>query len=216
MNRLMATALILVACMVCGNALWAAQPTPNDIRHHVEQLCDHGRFADATHVGMKALLDARCRFGSSSNVTADYMTVVSEVARRRGKLHLAQKLYERALAIQASTPITETPETDLISEPNRLAALKQKCQALCGSGDFSGAVHASMTELLRVRAEYGNWHPYAAQYTAVVGDVSQLRGKPYLASILYHRAFTMLQGGIGTTVSQRIDSTDSPKLDRLD
>lgn len=217
MNRLVATVLVLVACMVLGSALWAAQPTPNDIRRQVEQLCDQGRFADATHVGMKALLDARGRFGPSSNVTADYMTVVSEVARRRGKLRLAQKLYEKALAIQAAAPIAERAETtDLISEPNRLAALKQKCQALCASGDFSGAVHASMTELLRARAEYGNSHPFAAQYTAVVGDVSQLRGKPYLASVLYHRAFTMLQGGIGTAVSQRMDGKDEPKLGRLE
>jgi len=216
MNRLIASALILVACMIFSTALWAAQPTPNDVRRQVEQLCDQGRFADATHVGMKALLDARVRFGPSSNVTAEFMTVVSEVARRRGNLHLAQKLYERALAIQASTPIAEHSETDMISEPNLLAALKQKCQALCASGDFSGAVHASMTELLRVRAEYGNWHPYAAQYTAAVGDVSQLRDKPYLASILYHRAFTMLQRGVGTTVSQNMDSRDETKLGRLE
>jgi hypothetical protein len=216
MSRLIPTALILVVCMVFSSALWAAQPTPNDIRRQVEQLCDQGRFADATHVGMKALLDARGRFGASSNVTADYMTVVSEVARRRGKFHLAQKLYEKALAIQASAPIAERAEADLILEPNRLAALKQRCGALCASGDFSGAVHASMSELLRVRAEYGSGHPFVAQYTAVVGDVSQLRGKPYLASILYHRAFTMLQGGIGTTVSQKTDSRDDPKLGRLE
>ncbi len=33
-----------------------------------------------------------------------------------------------------------------------------------------------MAELLRVRTEYGNLHPYVAHYTAVVGDVAQLRG----------------------------------------
>jgi len=208
--------MILVACMVLGSAVWAAQPTPNDVRRQVEQLCDQGRFADATHFGMKHLLDARVRFGPSSNVTADYMTIVSEVARRRGKLHLAQKLYEKALAIQASTAVADSSGTDLISETSRLAALKQKCRSLCAAGDFSGAVHASMTELLRVRAEYGNSPRYAAQYTAVVGDVAQLRGKPYLASILYYKAFAMLQEGFGTTVSKRMDSKVAPGLDRLD
>jgi hypothetical protein len=205
MNRLIATALILAACMVCGNVLWAAQPTPNDIRLEVEQLCDQGRFADATHLGMKHLLDARVRFGDMSSVTADYTRIVAEVARRRGKLHLSQKLYERALEIQASNAIVTRTAADLISEPDRLAELKQKCSALCASGDFSGAVHASMTELLRVRAAYGDRHRYAAQCTTVVGDVAQLRGKPYLASILYHKAFAMLQEGIGTTVSKNID-----------
>lgn len=215
MNRLIATALILVACMVFGNASWAAQPSANDIRQQVEQLCDQGRFADATHVGMKHLLAARERFGDSSTVTADYTTVVAEVARRRGKLHLAQKLYERALVIQASAAIGGSIASDPISEADRLAELKERCRSLCASGDFTGAIHASMTELLRVRAEYGNWHRYAAQYTAVVGDVAQLRGKPYLASILYHKAFATMQDGVGRTVSKRIDG-DALSLNSTD
>jgi hypothetical protein len=209
MKRLITTALILAACMICGNSLWAAQPTPNDVRRDVEQLCDQGRFADATHLGMRHLLKARARFGDTSDVTADYTTIVAEVARRRGKLHLAQKLYERALAIEASTAIATR------TEPDRLAELREKCGALCASGDFSAAVHASMTELLRVRAKYGDRHRYAAQYTAVVGDVAQLRGKPYLASILYHNAFAMMQEGAAITVSKRIDSGDALGFDRL-
>ena len=138
MNRLIATALILAACMVCGNVVWAAQPTPNDIRVQVEQLCDQGRFADATHLGMKHLLDARARFGHTSNVTADYTRIVAEVARRRGKLHLSQKLYERALAIQASAANARRATAVPISEPERIAELKQRCSALCASGDYSG------------------------------------------------------------------------------
>ncbi len=205
MNRLIATALILAACMVCGNVLWAAQATPNDIRLQVEQLCDQGRLVDATHLAMKHLLDARARFGHTSNITADYTRIVAEVTRRRGKLQLSQTLYERALTIQASTTMVSRPVADPISEPARLAELKQRCSALCALGDFSGAVHASMTELLRVRATYGNRHRYAAQYTAVVGDVAQLRGKLYLASTLYQKAFAMMQEGIGTTVSRNID-----------
>jgi hypothetical protein len=205
MNRLIATALILATCMVCGNVLWAAQPTPNDIRMQVEQLCDQGRLVDATHLGMKHLLDARARFGNTSHVTADYTRIVAEVARRRGKLQLSQKLYERALSIQAATVTVSHTAADPISEPGRLVALKQRCSALCALGDFSGAVHASMTELLRVRATYGNRHRYTAQYTAVVGDVAQLRSKLYLASSLYQKAFAMMQEGIGTTVSRNIE-----------
>jgi hypothetical protein len=204
MKRLIATALILAVCM-CGNVLWAAQPTPNDIRIEVEQLCDQGRLADATHLAMKHLLDARARFGYMNHVTADYTRIVAEVARRRGKLHLSQKLYERALAIQASTASATRTASGLMSEQERLAELKQRCSALCASGDFSGAVHASMTELLRVKAAYGDRHRYAAQYTAVVGDVAQLRGKPYLASTLYRKAFAMMQEGTPTTVSKKID-----------
>jgi hypothetical protein len=216
MKRLIPTALILAACMACGSVSWAAQPIPSDIRHEVEQLCDQGRFTDATHVAMKQLLDSRARFGAIHNVTADYTTIVADVARRRGKLYLAQKLYERALEIQASTAMVGHASADVISESDRLADLKRKCSALCAEGDFSGAVHASMSELLRVRAAYGCGHRHAAQYTAVVGDVAQLRSKPYLASILYHKAFTMMQGGIGTTVSKKIDSTDALALGHLD
>lgn len=215
MNRWIATGVLLLTCAVFGTA-WASQPTPNEVRRNVEQLCDQGRFAEATHLGMKSLLDARVRLGLSSELTADYLTVVAEVARRRGKLHLAQMLYGKALAIQASSAVAESAGHALVSEPNRLAALKQKCRSLCDSGHFSGAVHASMAELMRVRSDYGNSHPYAAQYTAVVGDVAQLRGKPYLASVLYYRAFAMLQDGMGTTVSRKIDKGIARGQDHLD
>ncbi len=202
MNRLIASALILAACMVCGSVSWAVQPAASDVRLEVEQLCNQGRLVDATHLAMRHLLDARARYGYTSNVTADYLRIVAEVARRRGKLQLSQTLYERALAIQAATVAVNRTETDPVSEQGRLIDLKQRCGALCTSGDFAGAVHASMKELLRARATYGNRHRYTAQYTAVVGDVAQLRGKLHLASTLYQKAFAMMQEGMRTTVSR--------------
>ncbi len=189
--------------MLFSNAAYASDVTPTDVRRHADQLCDQSRFADATNLAMKHLLDARARHGISSQIASDYMMVVAEVSRRRGKFYLAQKLYDRALGIQASTATTVKVAVAPILEEERIPWLKNQVSALSDSGDSTAAVTVSMGELLRARSAYGASHPYTAQYTAIVGDVARVRGKFHLASVMYQKAFAVLQEEIGTTEAKK-------------
>ncbi len=203
MKRFIGLTLVLVMGMLFSNAASASDFTPTDVRRHTDQLCDQNRLAEATNLAMKHLLDARARHGNSSQIASDYMMVVAEVSRRRGKFYLAQKLYDRALGIQASTVTAGKAVAAPILEQDRIVWLKNQLRALSDSGDSSAAVAVSMGELLRARSAYGASHPYTAQYTAIVGDVARVRGKFHLASVMYQKAFAVLQEEIGTTDSKK-------------
>lgn len=195
-------------CLAGAGLGFADNTVAQDVRRSVGELCDQGRFSEATDIAMKKLLDSRARFGTDSELTADYMTIVAEVARRRGKFYLAQKLYAKAVKIQASSSDLVAPGVTPIalpvgaSEQERLRAVNGRVYGLCERGDLSAAVHVAMSELLRVRERYGSFHPYTAQWTLTVADVSRTRGKFYLASQLYNKALAMLEGHSPTVVSQ--------------
>jgi tetratricopeptide (TPR) repeat protein len=196
---------VAALCLGLAGVCVASDLAPNEVRRSVAELCDQGKFTEATDVAMKGLLDARTRFGAESDLTAEYLTIASEVARRRGKFHLAEKLYAKAVRIQAASSADEAPGrlSSSASEQERLAAVNAQVYALCERGEFSAAVHSAMAELLRVRERYGNSHPYTAQWTLTVADVARTRGKFYLAAKLYNKALAMLEGAAPTVVSGR-------------
>jgi tetratricopeptide (TPR) repeat protein len=199
--RLITTIGILVI-ITASNLVSFAAP-PSEVRTQVDQLCRQGRFVEATSLAMGNLIASRTKNGPSSYITAEYTALVAEVARHRGKYYLAQKLYDRAIAIQANA---STNDPDLLmaassatlSDKADVVSLRNRVNELCACGETTAAVHCSMGALLKSTKEYGRNHPNTAGYLSVVGDVAKARGKYYLSSLLYREALTVLQDAPST------------------
>ena len=94
--------MILLSCLILSAAAvsFAQQQSFDEARPAVEQLCQNQELIWAWHVAIKSLLHHRARCGNSHSLTAECLTIVADMAKRREKYHLARLLYRKALSIQ--------------------------------------------------------------------------------------------------------------------